>query len=187
MPDVIRHIPISENKLEDNSVSYVELPISICEVCAADGTKYYVTLASPDAAFNRGLAPEEIVGVLLMPPKGGERITPDNFARNKAFVDFMHDTISTCAHTLSELAASAKRQGEGWIYILDGRTPTPNGTVPPEDIIGAFQVKDGQLVPASYQRNSNHTILSERGFVRLDGELMERLLAALSRLGARGR
>jgi hypothetical protein len=168
-------------------MSHVELPISICEVRAADGMKYYVTLASLDATFNRGLVPEEIVGVLPMPLKSGDRITPDNFVRNKAFVDFMHDTISNCAHTLSELAASAKRQGDGWIYIVDGRTPTPNGSVPPEDIIGALQVKYGQLVPASYQRNSNHRILSERGFVRLDGELMEHLLSALSRLGAQGR
>src|SRR3954470_15537588 len=117
-PDVIRHIPISKNKLGNNRMSHVELPISVCEVCDTDGTKYYVTLARPDATFERGLAPEEIVGVLLKPLKTGEEITPDNFARNKAFVDFMHDTISKCAHSLSGLAASAKRRGEGWIYIL---------------------------------------------------------------------
>src|SRR5262249_21366909 len=46
----------------------------------------------------------------------------------------MHRTI------VNGFAEEALRQQDGWIYILDGRTPTPQGAVPPEDISGAFEV-----------------------------------------------
>jgi hypothetical protein len=60
--------------------------------------------------------------------------------------------------------AEAARLGNGWVYIIDQRTPTPGGQVPPEDIIGAFEVKDGDILPGSYRASPNHMILSPNGF-----------------------
>src|SRR5690242_2446618 len=48
-----------------------------------------------------GLAPEAIVGVLLRPLEPGERITPVVFARNRAFVDFLHEVIARRGPTLA--------------------------------------------------------------------------------------
>jgi hypothetical protein len=72
-------------------------------------------------------------------------ITASNFARDRVFVEFLHDVISRCGASSTGLVAAAKSQVEGWVYVLDGRTPTPQDSVPPEDILGAFQVKAGQL------------------------------------------
>ena len=158
----------------------VDLPIGICAVDTPDGTKHYVALTPMDVAFKRGLVPEAIVGVLLHPLQQGEAITSANFARNSVFVEFLHSVIASRGPQVPGLVAAAKQQGEGWVYVVDGRTPTPTGAVAPEDIIGAFQVSGGAIVPTSYQRNENHAILSKNGFMRLDASLQQHLLADLA-------
>jgi hypothetical protein len=70
------------------------------------------------------LISEAIVGVLLRPLATGERITPEVFARNSGFVQFMHDAIARFAPEQADCRSEAKRQGGGWIYIIDGRTKT---------------------------------------------------------------
>jgi hypothetical protein len=147
-----------------------------CEVPTPDGPKVYFTLLPLETVFSRGLVGEAIVGGLLRPLKPEESITPEVFARNRVFVEFMHDVIARNGPSHPGLAAEAKKTGNGWVYILDARTPDPNGAVPPEDVIGAFQVKDGRVVANSYQRNQNHMIFSQRGFLRLDPGLRECLV-----------
>lgn len=41
--------------------------------------------------------------------------------------------------------------------------------MPPEDIVGAFEIKNGQVVAASYRASPKHMILSANGFFRLTG------------------
>ena len=65
------------------------------------------------------------------------------------------------------------------MYVIDGRTPTPQGDVPSHDIIGAFQVDAGIFGAGSYLANPQHFILSEDGFLRLRPALREKLLAEL--------
>jgi hypothetical protein len=48
--------------------------------------------------------------------------------------------------------------------------------VPQEDIIGAFQVKNGEISLASYKRNGEHRIFSDHGFFRLDAQLIQQLI-----------
>jgi hypothetical protein len=83
---------------------------------------------------------------------------------------------------LPGLIAKAKRQGEGWVYVVDQRTPFPQGAVPPEDIVGAFEIKDGQVVSGSYRPSPKHMILSASGFFRLGSELQPCLLEELNAL-----
>lgn len=52
--------------------------------------------------------------------------------------------------------------------------------MPAEDVMGAFQVKDGEIVPGSYQANPNHRILSHNGFFQLEPILQQRLLDELA-------
>jgi hypothetical protein len=153
--------------------------IYVCRVESPDGAKDYLTLVPPEVAFSQGLAPEAIVGVLLRPLAANEAITPEVFARNRVFVDFMHDVIARNGPDQPGCQAEAKRLGDGWVYIIDQRTPTPGGAVPPEDIIGVFEAKEGQVVPGSYRPSPMHMILSPSGFFRLDAGLMECLLREL--------
>ncbi|HEY7329885.1 MAG TPA: hypothetical protein VH592_19780 [Gemmataceae bacterium] len=154
----------------------------VCRVDTPDGTKDYITLIPPETAFTQGLFPESIVGALLRPLEPGEAITPQNFARNSVFVKFMHTVIARHAPNEPGFQAEATRLGEGWIYIIDQRTPTPAGPVPPEDIIGAFEVKEGAVRPGSYRASDRHMILSPRGFFRLDQRLHSCLLRELMTL-----
>jgi len=163
-----------------------ELPIGVCPCVTPEGTKEYVTCLSQKQVFARGLVSEGIIGVLLRPLKSGEAITPAVFARNPVFVDFMHRVIARRGPQLPGLIAEARRQGDGWVYVIDQRTRSPQGTVPPDDIVGAFEVKDGQFVPGSYRPSPKHMILSSDGFFRLGSELQPCLLEELTTLSEQG-
>jgi hypothetical protein len=94
--------------------------------------------------------------------------------------------IARRAPELPGIIAEAKRQGEGWLYLIDQRTPTPHDFVPPQDIVGAFEVKNGQVVSGSYRPCPKHSILSSNGFFRLAPELELCLLEELAALAGVG-
>lgn len=143
------------------------LPISICRVNTPDGVKDYVTCMPHQTVFERGLAPEAVIGVLLQPVDEVASITPAVFARNRVFVDFMHGVIARRGPETPGLIAEARKQGDGWVYIVDQRTRDPQGHIPPEDIVGVFAVKGGQIVPNSCRPNPKHLTLSADGFFQL--------------------
>jgi hypothetical protein len=64
--------------------------------------------------------------------------------------------------------------------MIDGRTPTPRGDVPPHVVVGGFEVRDGMIVSNSYQANPNHQILSADGLFRLPPELHKRLMETIT-------
>lgn len=152
----------------------------VCQVDTPEGTREYVTLIPPDVALAQGLAAEAIVGVLTRPLGPGDSITPEVFARNRAFVTFLHDVIARHGPGQRGIQIEATRLGNGWVYVIDQRTPTPAGPVPPEDILGAFEVRNGEAVAGSYRPNPNHRILSATGFFRLDAGLQQCLLRELA-------
>jgi hypothetical protein len=156
------------------------LPINVCRVHTPDGVKDYVTCVPHQTAFAHGLAPEAILGVLLRPVDQVAAITPDVFTRNRVFVDFLHEVIARRGPGLPGLIAEARRQGDGWVYLIDQRTRDPRGHIPPEDIIGVFAVQGGRIVPDSYQRSPKHLILSAEGFFQLGAELQACLLEELA-------
>jgi len=92
----------------------------------------------------------------------------------------MHRVIARRGPELPGLIAEARRQSDGWVYVIDQRTRTPQGAVPPEDIIGAFEVRGGQVVPDSYRPFPSHIILTGDGFFRLEAELQACLLQELA-------
>lgn len=163
-----------------NPTMQTTLPITVCEVATPEGKVAYVTLASADEAGRQGLVTQQIIGQLLDPARTEQLFEPDNFARNRAFVEFMHEVIRKHAPGVPGLIDAARAQANGWVFIIDGRTPTPQGPVPPEDIVGGFQVEDGAMIADSYQPNPNHRILSARGFFQLDAALQAHLLDELA-------
>jgi hypothetical protein len=83
--------------------------------------------------------------------------------------------------TAPNLQKEAVRQKNGFIYVIDVRTPTPRDAVPPEDIIGAFEVREGQVHPETYRPNPNYCLLTSRGFFVLDSFIEKNLLEELTR------
>ena len=155
-----------------------DLPMLVCKVVLPDGPVAYVTLTPQDQLGARGIAPQEIVGQIIDPERPG--IAPDNFARNRVFVEFLHAVVARHGPSLPALIAEAQRQGDGLVVIVDSRAETPGDAVPPQDIVGAFQVADGRIVADGYRPNPNHRILNARGFFRLDPQLQQHLLEDLA-------
>src|SRR3982750_3286222 len=98
-----------------------ERHVHICVADTPEGEKHYFTVLPVDVVFSKGLIPEAIVGVLLRPLATGEPITPDVFSRNSVFVKFMHEVIAKYAPLEPGCSEETKRQGTGWIYIVDRR------------------------------------------------------------------
>ena len=65
----------------------------------------------------------------------------------------------------TNLVNAANNQKEGWVYIIDQRSPPPQGEVPPYDIIGAFEVMEARL--GEFKPNSKYQIKSPNGLADL--------------------
>jgi hypothetical protein len=145
-----------------------------------DGFVDVVSLLPSEICFAHGLAGAAIVGFCTRLVRQGLTLDPESFRPNRLFINLLHEVIATNAPADPELQMAARQQHTGAVNLLDGRTPTPRGAVPPHDIIGGFQVKDGVIVPSSYQANPNHRLLSQDGLFKLGSKflhdaLMDRL------------
>lgn len=131
-----------------------------------------------------GKLPKEAVAGFVTPdPNHLNQISPEQFRPNMPFVHFLHNIIKTYGPDDPALKSAAVQQNEGWLYIIDLRTPEgPQGNVPSEDIVGGFEVKVGKIVQDSYWANENHLIFSKNGLVRLPPFLHDALIRELKRL-----
>lgn len=170
----IFNLPARELTRKLRGDAMIDSSISVIVADTPEGTKHCVALTSPRTAFSVGLIPEAIVGLLERPK---EPIAPGNFAANSVFRGFLSDVIARNGPEDPDMQAEAARQGQGYVAVIDQRTPTPEGPIPPEDIIGVFEVRDGKVVPGSYQASPNHRLLTKDGFFRL-GRFPGRTLAA---------
>jgi hypothetical protein len=139
--------------------------------------QHVLSLLKPEEIFSWGELPgEAIAGTYLDPAH-----TLESFRVNPVFVSFLHRVISAHSITSPELAKAASELTTGHLYIIDRRTPDPNGAVPPEDIIGAIEVKDGLPLRDSYKANPNYRVLTTRGVTRLTPSQRETFVNALPR------
>jgi hypothetical protein len=144
--------------------------------------------AQPALSF---LAPDEVKALGQMPFQAtlGVYDWPDDsvesFRPNRAFVELLQRVVEEMGMRAPELAHGVQDQGEGWLYAIDPRTPKgPDGRVSPEDIIGAFEVRDGELVDGSYQPNDQYRVLTENGMTQMMPAQREAFVAALPRRGS---
>ena len=142
----------------------------------------YVSLLPVDHVTKHGLDPRAIVGEVVGDTGSGGSLTPEHFVGNHAFHEFLHEVVARHAPTMPGFAEDARQQRDGWIYVIDQRTPTPGGRVPPEDVIGGFEVRDGHVVAHSYLPIPSHQLMTERGFFNLGDELQARLVFELEQL-----
>jgi hypothetical protein len=158
------------------------LPLKILLAAPSGEARYLVVIAPGDPTAGEAILPQAIVGSFA--PTGTEvEMTPGTFARNPVFVDFLHAVIARFGPLTADLRRAAQLQQSGWLYVIDGRTPTPAGDVPLEDVIGAFEIQDGRMMPDTYTRIDEHRIFSERGFFMLSDELARHLVESLAALG----
>lgn len=116
-----------------------------------------------------GLPPEAVCGQF-----DSDNLSPEHFRVNPVFVEFMHTCIRTKGIELQSLRNAANQQKKGYLYIIDFRTPDGiMGNVPPEDIVGAFQVENGVIIKNSYRRNDAHKIYTKNGLVKLPKDIRE--------------
>lgn len=133
----------------------------------------------PDHALQHGLPSPAVVGSV---PRGTKEITLDCFTPNEEFANFMNLVISRHGASDPALQSQARAQGDGWVFMIDLRIGDGDEEIRSEDIIGAFQTKDGEVVADSYRANPKHQLLSERGLVQLDDWLQQRLVEELMQL-----
>jgi hypothetical protein len=123
-------------------------------------TQIVLSMLSPSEVKSFGGLPgEAVLGVYAGPDE-----SLDHFRPNRTFIDFLHRVLADLGARCPELAAAARAQGNGGQYQIDPRTPEgTDGNVPPEDIIGAFEVREGVLVPGSYWPNPEYRVLTKNG------------------------
>lgn len=153
----------------------------IFNVDSENGRQDLVSLLSPEDAFEGGLPPEAIVGVLRQAIEDGGEVTPSNFVANQKFIDFLHVFIAQSV-PMNPAVQEQAAESDGYIYIIDHRTPSPEGEVPNEDIIGAFKIVDGRISGKSYEPMGTHLLLTDNGFFVLDDMSMDMLTDMLVRL-----
>jgi hypothetical protein len=152
----------------------------VYEMYVGERLRHLVSPLQPDEVAEYGLAPEAVVGLLAVGVDGPGGIQPDHFQENPAFVRFLHEMIADDIFVVPGIREQASAVGEhGWVDVLDARTPDPAGDVPPCDVIGSVEVRDGVLVPMSYRPNEHHRLLTGDGFFQLPEELEMSLLKRL--------
>jgi hypothetical protein len=132
------------------------------------------------------LMPQDVQSLGALPGEAvcgfmsGNNDSVEHFRPNRVFIDLMHSVIRTAGPYDISMVSAAAQQQEGWLYVIDLRTPDgPQGEVPAEDIIGAFEVKDGLIVADSYWANDQHQVFSVNGLVQLPPSLHDALVQAI--------
>jgi hypothetical protein len=135
---------------------------------------------SPEQVEQIGsLKGEAILGFIT-----GEILNLEYFRPNKVFKDFIQTVVASEAPKDSEIKVAALEQKEGWLYIIDNRVENlDREETSPEDILGAFEIKDGLIVANSYQPNENYLLFGNNGLMQLPSSLHEALIKALTAEG----
>ncbi|MBI1374786.1 MAG: hypothetical protein GC159_18860 [Phycisphaera sp.] len=161
-------------------MSQIANKVYIYQTRKDDGTMVnYLSPLKPDEAFSEGLPAQAVMGEV---PATDSELDAGAFKQNKIFLAFLNGVIANHATQCPGLQAEIERQQDGYVYIIDRRTPTPGGEVPPEDIIGAVKIEKGQLL--SYHGSPNYRTFTGAGFMQLDPWLHERLMEELRRIVA---
>jgi hypothetical protein len=151
------------------------VPLAVIEA-KGPPAKFFVTPLPAELVYVKGLRLEANMGELT---EGPTKIDAEHFIGNEVFSQFVAWVIARHGGSSPELLAEATRVGAGFVHVIDQRVEDPESAIPPEDLLGSFEVRDGQLV--RYLANPGHRIMSKDGFMQLspffDAKLLEELRA----------
>jgi hypothetical protein len=132
------------------------------------GTRHLLAFIEPVRAGSSGIDARSIVGEITPTDDGG--YDPRSLKLNPEFIEAFSDYMNEVQAVTPEIVEQARTLPSGWVYIIDPRNvEEPGIDPPPTDLVGAFAVDDaGQVVPKSFQYNSNHALIDqERGMTGL--------------------
>ena len=99
---------------------------------------------------------------------------------NQLFMDLLTRLLTEHAELEPTLTQAALALRVGVLELWDGRVGfSQRGE---EDLLGCFQVREGRLMPRSFNPNRSYTLVTERGAMRLPARLQAALLAELRSL-----
>jgi hypothetical protein len=106
--------------------------------------------------------------------------TPGQFEANPVFQRVLNDTLASHVYESEIQQALAKHFDSGYFNINDQRTPLNWGrTADPEDILGTVLVRNGQMVPNTFEAMPTHRLYTINGFFQLEPFLLEKLILKL--------
>ncbi len=101
---------------------------------------------------------------------------PGHFTEHMPFKRWLHGLIEEHLPKQAPFQEEGKKVKDGYVYAIDKRTKKLKGDIPLQDIIGAFNFENGQIVPGSYLPNQNYKLFTVEGLFQLPFSL-ESILA----------
>lgn len=139
--------------------------------------KDLLTYLPTEKIFQEGLDPRAIIGGFINPIVNLESpeeiltapmINPQNFGRNPVFFEHLQSLVAIEVPKIPQFIEGARQQSDGFLYIIDARTPDPDGDIPLEDIVGAFELRSGKITTESYEPMQSYHIMTEKGLFNLE-------------------
>jgi hypothetical protein len=125
-----------------------------------------LSVLNPDFEFRDKIISKAVVGYLINPIYP---IVHQNIVYNPDFIDYFHKTVKISALLTLGINQSYKNQKGGYVYILDDRADK-NKKAEPQDVVGSFEIKDGEILEESYTPNAQYEFISEKGVCKLTPE-----------------
>jgi hypothetical protein len=166
----------------------MNLTITAFQVDFGDGPKEYLTCVDVERLNKgRGIPVEALIGVVLQSRENpDDSIAPDNFRANMAFMNLLQGLMAENGEWMDDMRINASALGTGVLYVIDERSPKPvegqEWIVRSDDLIGEFDVKDGEIVPGSYRRNPDFALVNEEGLFQLTDGIAKTVMVAIENL-----
>ena len=126
-----------------------------------------LSIVNPEVDKEAKLSAKSIIGFLV---DASKPIHFENIKFNPSFINHFHKTIKFFAQFNDGIIQLVEQQQNGFIYINDQRGIHDKETLQ-EDIIGSFEVKNGELLHDSYLPNNGYKFISDKGGFVLQQEL----------------
>lgn len=126
-----------------------------------------LSIINPEIDKDAKLSAKSIMGFVVDPAKP---VSFENTKFNPAFVEHFHKTLKFFAQFNDGIIHLVEQQQNGFIYIKDQRSKDDKETLQ-EDIVGSFEVQNGELIHDSYLPNSAYKFISDKGGFVLQPEL----------------
>lgn len=124
-----------------------------------------LSIVNPELDSSAKLTSKAIIGFII---DSNKPIDDTNVRINPQFLDHFHKTIIFFAQFNDGIIHLVEKEQNGFIYIRDQRNKESEKA---EDIIGSFEVKNGELIHDTYVPNPHYKLITANGGFQLQPEL----------------